>query len=116
MRGFVMVYSITTRKKLSDLIDRMENLAWLKRTAIQNVPLVLVGTKDDREEGERQAREWGCSFFEASGITRHNVEEIFASIVDQITNKKISSELKAYNYVKVYCMCRLIHTVEVQTE
>ena len=61
-QGLVIVYSITMRESLSDLIDRVESLSRVTGTEIQDMPLVLVGTRDDqeerqvsREEGERNS-------------------------------------------------------------
>ena len=58
--------------------------------------MVLVGTKCDledkrevsRDEGERLAREWRCSFFEASAKIPHNVDEVFMDITRQILLSK----------------------------
>lgn len=53
-------------------------------------PMVLIGNKADLEpnqrhvtfeEGQEQAKKWGCSFFETSAKTRQNIEECFSQLV-----------------------------------
>lgn len=89
--GFILVYSVTSQRTLSDLPYFREMILRVKDS--DTVLLVLVGNKCDDEErrvvssdqGEQLAREWGCSFFESSAKTRHNVAEIFRDIYYQIS-------------------------------
>ncbi|VDL97549.1 unnamed protein product [Schistocephalus solidus] len=80
-QAFILVYSITNPASFSDLIDLKDHIAKVKDS--DNVPTVLVGNKCDlederavgKEEGQRLARHWGCTFIETSAKSRINVSE-----------------------------------------
>lgn len=92
--GFLLVYSVTERstfmalRQFKAMIDRVRNY--------DNIPMILVGNKSDLEkrrkvsarEGEAMAKEFGCTFFETSAALRHNVDQIYHSIVRCIRRKE----------------------------
>ncbi|VDM22842.1 unnamed protein product [Hydatigera taeniaeformis] len=81
-QGFVLTYSITSPPSLFDLFDLREHIIRVKDT--ENVPIVLVGNKCDlederavgKEEGQKLARRWNCSFMETSAKSKINVSEV----------------------------------------
>uniref|UniRef100_A0A2K5XN94 Ras-related protein Rap-1b n=1 Tax=Mandrillus leucophaeus TaxID=9568 RepID=A0A2K5XN94_MANLE len=57
-----------------------------------DVPMILVGNKDDLEDervvGKEQARQWNnCTFLDSSTKSKINVNEIFYDLVRQINRK-----------------------------
>ncbi|CAJ0569781.1 unnamed protein product, partial [Mesorhabditis spiculigera] len=82
-QGFILVYSVDDPHSLRELLPIHKLIMHLKQG--QQVPMVVVGNKSDlhgqrvipTEHGRHVAREWGCSFYEASAKLNHNVSEIF---------------------------------------
>ena len=98
--GFVLVYSITNVQSFDD-VHSLRRLILRVRNDLNKdtLPLVLVGSQCHKEEykrvvsryqGEELAKEWGCSFFEASAKTGRNVDEIFMDVAHQILEKNKS--------------------------
>ncbi|VDD81535.1 unnamed protein product [Mesocestoides corti] len=81
-QGFILTYSITSPPSLFDLIDLREHIIRVKDT--ENIPIVLVGNKCDlederavgKEEGQKLARQWNCTFMETSAKSKINVSEV----------------------------------------
>ena len=75
-------------RQFKSMVDRVRNY--------DNVPVILVGNKSDLEkrrkvstrEGEALAKELGCTFYETSAALRHNVDQIYHSIVRGIRRKE----------------------------
>ncbi|VDL20361.1 unnamed protein product [Hymenolepis diminuta] len=92
-QGFILTYSITSPPTLFDLIDLREHIIRVKDT--DSIPIVLVGNKCDlederavgKEEGQKLARQWNCTFMETSAKLKINVSEIFADLVRQINKE-----------------------------
>jgi len=99
-QGFVLVYSITSPATFQDLSDLRNQIIRVKDT--EDVPIVIVGNKCDlvdqravpRERGEDLARNFKCTFVEASAKTRINTEQIFLDLVRQINRKFPSKDAK----------------------
>lgn len=98
--GFILVYSVTDRQSLEELIDLREQVLRIKD--LNRVPMVLVGNKadldDERavtvEEGIEVSNKWGnVPFYETSALLRSNVDEVFVDLVRQI----MRNELEAVN-------------------
>jgi small GTP-binding protein len=93
-QGFVLVYSITSQATFNDLLELREQILRVKDTI--DVPMVLVGNKCDledervlsKDQGQTLARQFNCTFMEASAKLKVNVPEIFYDLVRQI-NKKV---------------------------
>lgn len=80
--AFILVYSITSRQSLDELVPIYQDICKIKAAAgaaqgIQQVllpPIILVGNKCDESSGrdvtatmgEKLAQEWGCAFIEVS--------------------------------------------------
>ena len=92
-KGFLLVYSITSRSTFDEILVFKEKI--LRAKDMDSVPMVLVGNKCDLEgdrqvsleEGTQKAAEWGCPFMEVSAKEKVRNEECFFEIVRQIRNK-----------------------------
>ena len=97
VHGVVLVYDITHMESFRDFRDQVK---YIQKCAHEETEFVLVGTKKDlkgrrevsRELGETFAEERGFHFFEASGTTGENVNELFHCLAEQIVRKKRQSE------------------------
>eukprot|EP01122_Echinamoeba_exundans_P011914 TRINITY_DN4886_c0_g2_i2.p1 TRINITY_DN4886_c0_g2~~TRINITY_DN4886_c0_g2_i2.p1 ORF type:complete len:157 (+),score=29.04 TRINITY_DN4886_c0_g2_i2:479-949(+) len=87
-QGFILVFSITSRRSYEELLTYYEDIQRVKDG--EKVPMVIVGNKADlaesrevsQNEGEELARSFSESpYFEASAKTRLNVDPIFHTIV-----------------------------------
>jgi len=89
-QGFLMVYAITSRSSLEELITFRDQILRVKETS--TVPMVVIGNKIDLEserqvstqEGLDLARSFQAAFFETSAKLRINVDESFTQIVREI--------------------------------
>ena len=95
--GVVLVYDITHMESFHDIRLWVK---YIQKCTHEETEFVLVGTKKDvedrrevsRELGEMFAEERGFHFFEASGVTGENVNEVFHCLLEQIVRKKRQSE------------------------
>ena len=82
-QGFVLVYSITSQATFNDLIDIKDQIMRVKDIGA-DIPIVLVGNKNDledervvgKQQGESLARSFGCTFLETSAKLQVNVHEV----------------------------------------
>eukprot|EP01127_Copromyxa_protea_P021207 TRINITY_DN7241_c0_g1_i1.p1 TRINITY_DN7241_c0_g1~~TRINITY_DN7241_c0_g1_i1.p1 ORF type:complete len:124 (+),score=13.24 TRINITY_DN7241_c0_g1_i1:291-662(+) len=91
--GFIMVYSITSRKSFESIANHyMTLLSSAKEEDDFNQPMVLCGNKSDlekqrevsTEEATNYANTIQASFFEASALTGKNVPDVFSQVVRNI--------------------------------
>jgi len=103
-QGFVLVYSIIAQSTFNDLPDMREQILRVKDS--ETVPMVLVGNKCDldehrvvdRAQGEQLAQQWGsCSYIESSAKTKHNVQNIFFTLIKQMNEDPGAQKLAASN-------------------
>ncbi|CAH01587.1 Ras family GTPase RSR1 [Kluyveromyces lactis] len=96
--GFLLVYSVSDRQSLNELLELREQVLRIKDS--DRVPIVLVGNKadlqDERvisvEEGIEVSSKWGkVPFYEASALLRSNVDEVFIDLVRQIIRNELES-------------------------
>lgn len=83
--AFMLVYSVTLRQSLDELIPIYKLIKEVKDG--HDVPMILVGNKCDEEEARKIKKETGqkyvdelfkeCSFIETSAKTNTNVQEAF---------------------------------------
>ncbi|KAJ3017329.1 UNVERIFIED_CONTAM: Ras GTPase ras2 [Siphonaria sp. JEL0065] len=86
--AFLLVYSITSRSTFYRIERFREQIMRVKDTD-DNIPMMLVGNKCDkqgerevsREEGQNLANKLRCDFFETSAKTRVNVDKAFYNVV-----------------------------------
>mmetsp|Transcript_3518 Transcript_3518/g.5481 ORF Transcript_3518/g.5481 Transcript_3518/m.5481 type:complete len:218 (+) Transcript_3518:91-744(+) len=93
--GFLLIYSITDDQTLEDLREIREQI--LRVHTNQDVPMVVVGNKLDRqnpdravssEEGTALAEEFGASYLEVSAKENFKVREAFETLIRKILSEK----------------------------
>lgn len=98
-QGFILVYSVTDRQSLQELLAIREQILRIKDSS--SVPMVLVGNKcdltDEREltpeDGIDVSRRWNkVPFYETSALYRMNVEDAFVDVVRQIIRKEVQQQ------------------------
>ena len=99
--GFLLVYSVTDKQSLDELMDLREQVLRIKDSS--KVPMVLVGNKadltDERvisvEDGITVSTKWGrVPFYETSALLRSNVDEVFVDLVRQIIRNEMENVSK----------------------
>lgn len=111
-QGFVLVYSISSQATFNDLLELRDQILRVKDS--HDVPMVLVGNKCDledervvsKDQGQTLARQFNCTFMEASAKHKVNVPDIFYDLVRQI-NKKIPENKKS-NKPHKHKTCRIL--------
>ena len=81
-QGFVLVYSISSQSTFNDLLELRDQILRIKDSL--DVPMVLVGNKCDledervvsKDQGQTLARQFNCTFMEASAKLKINVPEV----------------------------------------
>ncbi|VEU23310.1 DEKNAAC104437 [Brettanomyces naardenensis] len=98
-QGFLLVYSVTDKQSLQELLAIREQILRIKDTT--SVPMVLVGNKCDLtnereltpEGGIEISRRWNkVPFYETSALYRMNVEDAFVDVVRQIIRKEVQQQ------------------------
>jgi GTPase KRas protein len=92
-KGFLLVYSITSRSTFDEISVFKEKI--LRAKDMDSVPMVLVGNKCDLEkerqvsldEAAQKAAEWGCPFMEVSAKEKVKNEDCFFEVVREIRKK-----------------------------
>eukprot|EP00005_Dracoamoeba_jomungandri_P000739 CAMPEP_0174257356 /NCGR_PEP_ID=MMETSP0439-20130205/6506_1 /TAXON_ID=0 /ORGANISM="Stereomyxa ramosa, Strain Chinc5" /LENGTH=208 /DNA_ID=CAMNT_0015340409 /DNA_START=109 /DNA_END=735 /DNA_ORIENTATION=+ len=95
--GFILLYSITSRKSFNEL-DRIRTKV-IRTTRYETIPIVLVGNKSDleesrkvaKQEGEQKAQVWKCPFFETSAKLHVGVDDAFAEAVRLVRKFRIAN-------------------------
>lgn len=99
--GFLLVYSVTDKQSLDELMELREQVLRIKDAS--RVPMVLVGNKadlaDERvisvEDGIAVSTKWGrVPFYETSALLRSNVDEVFVDLVRQIIRNEMENVSK----------------------
>jgi len=96
--GFLLVYSITSRKSFEEINALYQQI--LRMNDQDNVPVIIVANKCDLKyerqvgvnEGRDLAKHFGCNFIETSAKVRHNVDEAFSSLVRDIRIRKYNKQ------------------------
>jgi small GTP-binding protein len=84
---FMVVFSITSRSSFEQAQHMVDLIKRIKDS--DNVPMIIVGNKNDceadRQVASKEGVEWstalGCPYIETSAKTRHNVEEAFFNLI-----------------------------------
>lgn len=98
-QGFLLVYSVTDKNSLQELLAIREQIIRIKGT--NNIPMVLVGNKCDLteerelepEDGIDVSKQWNkVPFYETSAMYRMNVEDVFVDVIRQIIRKEVQQQ------------------------
>lgn len=99
--AFILVYSITSRQSLEELKPIFEEIAEIKGSDLEGIPIMLVGNKCDeysREvgtaEGAAVAKRWNCAHLETSAKTNYNVKELFQELLQLEKRRTMSLQLE----------------------
>ncbi|KAF8364508.1 drn-1 [Pristionchus pacificus] len=88
--AFVLVYAVTSRASFEELIPIVKMIHEVKGSGIDDVPVMLVGNKNDEPPskrqiptsfGEKASKEWKCGFIETSAKNNDNVQELFQKLL-----------------------------------
>jgi DIRAS family GTP-binding Ras-like protein 2 len=103
--AFMLVYSITSKQSLEELIPTYREIVEVK-AGEENLPIMLVGNKCDEESTREVSTDYanemvskilkGCGFIETSAKTGHNVHEAFQELLslDKSRNMSLRMDLK----------------------
>ncbi|XP_011203559.1 GTP-binding protein Di-Ras2 [Bactrocera dorsalis] len=107
--AFILVYSVCSKQSLEELRPIWQNIKDLKGPDVVNIPVMLVGNKNDEStelrevtqaEGQAQATAWGISFMETSAKTNHNVTELFQELLNMEKSRIVSLQLDVKKHKK----------------
>mmetsp|Transcript_17101 Transcript_17101/g.26653 ORF Transcript_17101/g.26653 Transcript_17101/m.26653 type:complete len:198 (-) Transcript_17101:219-812(-) len=110
-KGFLLVYSITSRQSLEEVSVLRDKILRTKDDDLQEtVPIVIAANKCDldnqrkvsTEEGMKLAQEWGqnSAFFETSARTKINNVECFYKVVQLIREIELRKSQQQNNKAK----------------
>ncbi|KAI1307929.1 GTP-binding protein Di-Ras2 [Halotydeus destructor] len=105
--AFMLVYSVTSKSSLDEVIPIYQLIKEVKATDNQqDVPVILVGNKCDEEDNRQVKTELAqdyvskvfkkCGFIETSAKTNQNVQEAFQELLslDKTRNMSLKLDLK----------------------
>ncbi|KAJ3125051.1 hypothetical protein HK100_011017 [Physocladia obscura] len=92
--GFLCVFSLCEQESFEHTQEFRDQICRVLDN--EQIPFILVGNKCDLEnqrkvsarDGEARAKQWGCTYLEASAKTRVNVEEAFHVLMRKIRDRK----------------------------
>lgn len=98
--GYILVYSVTSRKSFEVVQDIRDRLLDLTGTTF--LPILLVGNKTDlhmereitQEDGINLAKRWKADFLETSAKDNKAVQQIFHRIIDEIDKQQNGKDTK----------------------
>ena len=114
-KGFLLVYSITSRQTFEEVAMLRDKILRTKDDDTgSEVPIVLAGNKCDlvqqrqvsTSEGHQLAKEWQCAFFETSARDKINNVDCFYKVVQLIREydqRKIEQSQKKVKKKKINC-------------
>ncbi|EWG55230.1 hypothetical protein FVEG_13266 [Fusarium verticillioides 7600] len=88
--GFMLVYSVSSLESFKEILDLHHAIC--RETDKDNFPMVIVGIQCLQEslrevttqQGEKLARELGCTFFEIDADSRAEVDAVFFDLVQEV--------------------------------
>jgi len=91
VQGVILMYDISERESF----DHLKNWINIIKDTIEDIPIILVGNKVDKEderlvsfeEGENFAKELNILFLECSGKENKNVKEAFYMLTEEVINR-----------------------------
>lgn len=92
--GYILVYSVTSKKSFEVVKDIRERL--LDLSGVETIPILLVGNKTDLhmervispEEGMSLARKWKAGFLESSAKENKAVLGVFHAMLEEIEKQQ----------------------------
>jgi len=99
--GFILMYSITSKHSLDDVVKFHEKIMRIKDDT--KIPIIIVGNKSDLKqdrqvestEGQEVANRLKCPFYESSAKFKQNVEEVFVRAVRLIRTYEDARKAKS---------------------
>ena len=96
-KGAILVYDITSKNSFEN-IDKW--LIEMKKTADENIKIILIGNKCDliekrevkEDDGKIKAKDLNVPFMETSALNCINVEKAFNFLIEEIANLEINFE------------------------
>ncbi|KAK4214106.1 putative ras [Rhypophila decipiens] len=93
-QGFLLVFSITSRASLEELVSLRDDIIRIKDD--ENIPIVIVGNKADltdqravdRARAFAISQQWNAPYYESSARTRSNVDEVFIDLCRQMLRRE----------------------------
>ena len=87
IQGILLIYDITDESSFNSIDNWINNLE--NKLDMKNVPIILVGNKNDKEDerkisyekGLKYAQKYNFKFFEMSAKTGENVNEAFLTLI-----------------------------------
>ena len=94
-KGAILVYDITSKNSFEN-IDKW--LIEMKKTADENIKIILIGNKCDliekrevkEDDGKIKAKDLNVPFMETSALNCINVEKAFNFLIEEIANLEIN--------------------------
>ena len=91
VQGVILMYDISSR----ETFEHLKNWVNIIKDTIEEIPIILVGNKIDKEdertvsfeEGEKFAKDLNILFLESSGKENKNVKEAFYMLTEDVINK-----------------------------
>eukprot|EP01105_Mastigella_eilhardi_P010065 TRINITY_DN2358_c0_g1_i1.p3 TRINITY_DN2358_c0_g1~~TRINITY_DN2358_c0_g1_i1.p3 ORF type:complete len:128 (+),score=31.45 TRINITY_DN2358_c0_g1_i1:448-831(+) len=111
-KGFLFVYSITTRSSFAELQYIRTRLYKVKdKDSSEPVPIVIAGNKSDlaaqrqvsAADGNNLAAEWKCPFMETSALNRSNVDNVFFELVRMVRKYESGAKPKQSSEKRKKC-------------
>jgi GTPase KRas protein len=99
--SFVLAFAKNNRDSFDALIDFAELISRVRDTDIKNVPVVVVGNKNDLpadeiqvddEEGRSFAERLGAEYVSCSALTGLNIDSIFENVVERVEKYKAEEQ------------------------
>ncbi|KAL3315951.1 GTP-binding protein Di-Ras1 [Cichlidogyrus casuarinus] len=96
--AFILVFSVTNKTSLEELIPVYTELVSIKSSELALVPVMLVGNKMDSDsmrevstaQGQSIAKRWKCSYMETSAKENKNVKELFHELLQMETRRNMT--------------------------
>eukprot|EP00919_Chromeraceae_sp_WS-2016_P057817 GHVR01137031.1.p1 GENE.GHVR01137031.1~~GHVR01137031.1.p1 ORF type:complete len:151 (+),score=2.84 GHVR01137031.1:231-683(+) len=99
--GILLVFDVTSSASFAHMRSWMRQI---QKHAAENVDKVLIGNKSDSaerqvssEEGEELANEFGISYYETSGKSGGNVNEVFQALAATIMSRILGQQFRIHD-------------------
>ncbi|KAF9326329.1 hypothetical protein BG006_010217 [Podila minutissima] len=108
--GFLCVFSLCEHESFMHTQEFRDQISRVLDD--DKIPFILVGNKADLvqlrkvsvEEAKARAAEWQCPYMETSAKTRHNVEQVYSSLLRMIRERKLGAKHRERKGKKGKCL------------